>query len=79
MDVPVVLDYIRMKTSGRKITFIGHSMGGTVQYVYASMMPEHAMESLNALVSLAPVVYTRHMKAQVAHLLAPFTDFIKVN
>ncbi|XP_044754195.1 lipase 1-like isoform X2 [Coccinella septempunctata] len=76
MDIPASLDYIRKKTGGKKVTFIGHSMGGTIQYVYASMMPQHAKESINAIVSLAPVVYSKHMKTEVAKLLAPYTDHL---
>ncbi|XP_045475155.1 lipase 1-like isoform X2 [Harmonia axyridis] len=76
-DIPALLDYIRKKTGGkRKVNFMGHSMGGTIQFVYSSMLPDHAKENVEAIVSLAPVVYTKYLKSEVPRILSDYTGFI---
>ncbi|RZC40345.1 Abhydro lipase domain containing protein, partial [Asbolus verrucosus] len=67
-------EYWNFRT-GQKITYIGHSMGTTMSYVYASLKPEHANIHLKSIVSLAPVAYMDHI-TPLAKAIVPFRYLI---
>ena len=35
-DLPAIIGYVREKTNGREVRYIGHSMGGMILYAYLS-------------------------------------------
>lgn len=51
-DLPKNLEFIKNITNS-KIAFVGHSMGSTVGYIYAAMLPEHSKEHVNVHVLLS--------------------------
>ncbi|CAH1378785.1 unnamed protein product [Tenebrio molitor] len=63
-DVPTMLDYIA-KMTNQKIYYIGHSMGTTVSFIYASLFPEKAKRNLKSIVSLAPIAYMGNVTSVV--------------
>ncbi|KAK9890789.1 hypothetical protein WA026_012133 [Henosepilachna vigintioctopunctata] len=66
-DVPAAIDYIRKKTGQRyKITYIGHSMGTTISYIYSSIHAKHAKNNVNMLISIAPVAFLGHIKTWIS-------------
>ncbi|CAH1154350.1 unnamed protein product [Phaedon cochleariae] len=73
-DLPAMTTYIS-KITGRKgdITYIGHSMGTTMSYIYSILRKKHAEEHLNGIISFAPVAYTRNVKG-LYRFLSPFAD-----
>ncbi|RZC35006.1 Abhydro lipase domain containing protein [Asbolus verrucosus] len=71
-DIPAIIDFIKTETGKKnKIIYIGHSMGTSISYVYASLKPEDAVNNLKSIVSLAPIAYMDHI-APFAKVLAPF-------
>lgn len=78
-DLPAIIDFVA-KTTGQagRIVYIGHSMGTTMSYIYASLMPDHAKQNLRGIVSLAPIAYLRHVRS-AAKLIVPFADIIGVS
>ncbi|KAL3269093.1 hypothetical protein HHI36_008175 [Cryptolaemus montrouzieri] len=76
-DVPAAIDYIKDKTSQKsKISYVGHSMGSTISYIYSSIHPEHAKNNVDMLISIAPVVFLRYIKTWIA-LGSPLYNFLE--
>lgn len=62
-DLPAAFKLISMKTGSRKsIIYVGHSMGTTLSYLYASSDEEHRDGYLKGLISLAPVETLQNMR-----------------
>ncbi|EFA09531.2 Lipase 1-like Protein [Tribolium castaneum] len=54
-DIPAVVEFIAEKNgNGTKIIYVGHSMGTTIGFIYASLKKEHAEKFLKGVVALAP-------------------------
>ncbi|KAJ8967155.1 hypothetical protein NQ317_000961 [Molorchus minor] len=72
-DLPALVEFIA-NTTGQKgnIIYIGHSMGTTMSYVYASEKKDHASAHLKALISLAPVAYMEYVSPLLKTSFLPF-------
>ncbi|KAL3285127.1 hypothetical protein HHI36_019251 [Cryptolaemus montrouzieri] len=68
-DLPAKIDYILESTKKEKLHYVGHSQGGTVFYVMASMRPEYQQKVTLASL-LAPGGYEKHFTNS---FLLPFT------
>ena len=57
-DIPAFIDYIynytNCKAEGRKLTFIGYSLGGTATLYGMAKMPEYFRDHLNLFIGFAP-------------------------
>ncbi|XP_044270642.1 lipase member K-like [Tribolium madens] len=56
VDIPTQLEFV-FNDSGQKAVYVGHSMGTTVSFMFASKYPDLASQYLERIVALAPVVY----------------------
>jgi len=73
-DLPAVLNHVSNVTGkGGEIIYIGHSMGTTMFYIFSSIFPELAKNTVKMMVGLAPVAYCTHMKSPIRYF-APFVD-----
>nr|XP_018897743.1 PREDICTED: lipase 1-like [Bemisia tabaci] len=59
-DMPAVVDHILNVTSYKNLVYLGHSMGTTMFYVFASTRPEYN-EKIALSFSLAPIAFVSHM------------------
>ncbi|XP_049280497.1 lipase 3-like [Anopheles funestus] len=66
-DIPAMVDYIRSNTSSDTVHYIGHSQGGTVFLVMASMRPAYNKKFASVHL-LAPAAY-------IYHATSPAVDF----
>ncbi|RZC36181.1 lipase 3, partial [Asbolus verrucosus] len=74
-DLPASLYYVS-NTTGKlgEIIYVGHSMGTTMFFVFASTRPQDA-KNVKFMAALAPVAYMTHVKSPIRYL-SPFTyDF----
>lgn len=78
-DIPAELDFIA-KTTGKagSIIYIGHSMGTTQSYVYATLRADNARKNVIGFLSLSPVAFMANVQSS-AVLLVPFREQIKVS
>lgn len=77
-DLPAVVQFIVNKTNKPgEIIYIGHSMGTTMFFVFASELPNIA-KNIKVMVALAPVTYMTHLKSPIRYL-SPFAYNIEVN
>lgn len=77
-DIPASLEYISDITRKKgEILYIGHSMGTTMYFVFASMMPDFASEHIKAMVALAPVTYLWDIISPIK-FLAPWINQLDV-
>ncbi|RZC36685.1 Abhydro lipase domain containing protein, partial [Asbolus verrucosus] len=60
-DVSSEIEFIRKKTNGMKIIYIGHSLGSGVGLVYASLKSDQARAYLKSMILLAPPCYLGHI------------------
>lgn len=72
-----MIDYIIETTKNEKIFYIGHSQGATVFFVLLSEHPEYN-DKIKAMVALAPVTFSSHMKSPLYRLLAKHASEIHV-
>lgn len=77
-DLPAALAYVSKIRNDSKIVYIGHSMGTTMFYVFASEQPENADKLISAMFSLAPIAFVDHMKSPL-RLLTPFINRLEVS
>lgn len=74
-DIPVFIDMIRSKSkSGEKVIYLGHSMGTTISYIYASMRREHAQQNIKAIISVAPIAFMNIQNIRIA--VKPLTSIV---
>jgi lysosomal acid lipase/cholesteryl ester hydrolase len=77
-DIPSQLNLVANATGkAGEIIYIGHSMGTTLVFMYASEYPEETRELIQGLVALAPVVYLNGVP--LIELVKPLTSLIIVN
>lgn len=77
-DIPAFIDLIRSKSkSSEKVILLGHSMGTSISYIYASIRRDHADKHLKAIISVAPIAYMRNFRTSVKPI-ALFTYQIDV-
>lgn len=75
-DLPAMLNHVSNITGKEgDVIYIGHSMGTTMFYVYASLFPEIASSAVRLMVGLAPVAYTTHIKSPIRYLAPWANDF----
>lgn len=74
-DLPVVLSFVGKMTNQKgNIIYVGHSMGTTMFFVYASMY-SNAPNMVKMMVALAPVAFTAAVRSPIKYL-APWTNDI---
>lgn len=77
LDLPIVLSFIGDKTHQTgNITYIGHSMGTTMFFVYASTQP-NVTNMVKKMIGLAPVAFTAAVRSPIRYL-APWAHDIEV-
>jgi len=76
-DVPAAIDYILNVTSAKKLIYIGHSLGTTTFYAFASCRPEYSNKVL-VQISVAPVAALSHTTS-IARVLVPIAKEIEVS
>ncbi|GJQ83098.1 hypothetical protein Trydic_g20109 [Trypoxylus dichotomus] len=75
-DLPASLNYVANVTKqGGELIYIGHSMGTTMFFIFASMLPKEA-SIIKIMVAFAPVAYMTHLKSPVRYF-APFSKDIE--
>ncbi|KAJ8735322.1 hypothetical protein PYW07_006942 [Mythimna separata] len=74
-DLPAMIDYILEVTKKDKLHYIGHSQGGTVFLVMASMLPEYN-QKLESVHLLAGVGYQDYFPNAQLQQTAVMTDLI---
>ena len=77
-DLPAALNFVSKAKNNSKVIYIGHSMGTTMSYVFASERPELAEKLVSAIFSLAPIAYLNHAKTPAVYL-APYYKILAVN
>lgn len=70
-DLPACFSYIMKKTNQQSLHYIGHSMGTTMFFVFASTMSDMA-KHIKLMIALAPVANMTHIKSPIRYL-APFS------
>lgn len=79
-DIPVIVEYISKVTDQEgELSYIGHSMGTTISYIYASLKPLHAKKYLKKIVSLAPIGHDTHASSPVLKMLSSLKTQIWVS
>lgn len=74
-DIPAVVTYISDTTnSPGDILYVGHSMGTTMFFAFASLKPQIAAK-VKAMVALAPVAFMTHLTSPIKYL-APWVNDI---
>ena len=63
-DLPAVTSLIVKETGHPKLSYIGHSMGTTMFFVFCTMRPE-LQSRIREMHALAPVVFTSHCKSPI--------------
>lgn len=78
-DIPAELDFVA-ETTGKagSIIYIGHSMGTTQSYIYATLKAENAKKNVIGFLSLSPVAYMANIQSAAA-VLVPFREQIRVS
>nr|XP_023020414.1 lipase 3-like [Leptinotarsa decemlineata] len=72
-DLPAAMYYISNSTNKPgEIIYVGHSMGTTMFFVFASLK-QQAAKNVKIMVGLAPVAYVSRMKSPIRYL-APFSN-----
>ncbi|KAG5882107.1 hypothetical protein JTB14_016870 [Gonioctena quinquepunctata] len=75
-DLPAALHYVSNITNKPgEIIYVGHSMGTTMFFVFASLK-QQAAKNVKLMVALAPVAYMTHIRSPLRYL-APFSNDIE--
>ncbi|XP_059483958.1 uncharacterized protein LOC132201649 [Neocloeon triangulifer] len=76
-DLPAVTSFILQKSGQPQLSYVGHSMGTTMFWVFCSTRPElqHRVRQMHAL---APVAYMSQMQSPLRNL-APFERELQVS
>ncbi|KAM3958999.1 lipase 3-like [Aphomia sociella] len=74
-DIAEMIDYVLAYTGKEKLHYIGHSQGGTVFLVLASMRPEYN-EKFTSVHLMAAVGYQNHFPDRELQMMAALTDII---
>lgn len=70
-DLPSIVDYILSVTGQVKLSYVGHSMGTTMFFIFVSERPEYN-DKIKVMFALAPVVYLQG--PVISELVYPFQD-----
>ena len=76
-DIPAAIDYILNVTSAQKLIYIGHSLGTTTFYAFATNRPEYS-DKIVAQISMAPVAAIPHTTS-IFRVLVPIAKEIEVS
>ncbi|XP_049837451.1 lipase 3-like isoform X2 [Schistocerca gregaria] len=76
-DLPAVVDYVLQQTRRPGLVYVGHSMGGTMFYVLASLRPEYSRK-VRAAFLLAPAVFMSDLYSPPLRAAAPLAQSIAV-
>ncbi|XP_019879730.1 gastric triacylglycerol lipase [Aethina tumida] len=78
IDIPAIIDTIA-NVSGQpgKLIYVGHSMGTTISYIYASVNRTHCKNNVKAIISLAPIANLNKFEVPFMHFLALNSQIIK--
>ena len=76
-DLPAEIDYIINITGQSKITYVGHSMGGTQMITGLSMNPEYFSEKINLFVGLGAASRLKYTKSNYVQNVARFFVLFK--
>ncbi|XP_049823891.1 gastric triacylglycerol lipase-like [Aethina tumida] len=78
IDIPAIIDTIA-NVSGQpgKLIYVGHSMGTTISYIYASVNRTHCKNNVKAIISLAPIAKLNKFEVPFMHFLALISQIIK--
>ncbi|XP_049765611.1 lipase 1-like [Schistocerca cancellata] len=68
-DTAATIDYILSLSQTDQVSYVGHSMGGTLIFVLLSMRPEYNRK-VDVAVSFAPVCFMGHTTSHLLNLLA---------
>nr|CAH7724922.1 unnamed protein product [Callosobruchus chinensis] len=69
-DLVSIVEYVANVTSQKgNIIYVGHSMGSTISYIYASERSQHAKEHLKGIISLAPIAFLDHLEPLVKRVI----------
>lgn len=76
-DLSTSIEYIANVTNKQgEIIYIGHSMGTTMFFVYASVL-KSSSKYIKAMVALAPCAFLKNIESPI-RLIAPWIDEIEV-
>lgn len=76
-DLPTALYYVSNVTQKYgEIIYVGHSMGTTMFFIFASLLPQ-AAKNVKLMIALAPVAYMTHVHSPLRYF-APFSGDIEV-
>jgi pimeloyl-ACP methyl ester carboxylesterase len=66
-DIPAVTEFILQSTGHKQLTYIGHSMGTTMFWVFCTTRPElqHRVRQMHAL---APIAFMSRMQSPLRNL-----------
>ncbi|CAH0555571.1 unnamed protein product [Brassicogethes aeneus] len=77
-DVKAVVEMIVEKT-GQKLITMGHSLGTSALFVYASAYPEDASKNLKGIIAHAPAINLYHTKTIYLSILSNIPDLVRTN
>ncbi|KAL5278233.1 LIPA.2 family protein [Megaselia abdita] len=69
-DLPAMINYILRTTGSEKLSYIGHSQGGTTLLVLNSLDPEYGMKTIKSAHLLAPACFVGNARTDL-RTLAP--------
>lgn len=73
-DLPAIIDEILKRTNASKIACVGHSQGGTVLLIFASLKLEYH-HKISSISLLAPFTFTTHLGFPINDILRVFYLF----
>lgn len=77
-DLPASIKYVaNISEKSEDMVYIGHSMGTTMFFVYASVLDE-SRDYVKAMIALAPVAFMGEIKSPVKYI-APYINQIEVS
>jgi lysosomal acid lipase/cholesteryl ester hydrolase len=76
-DVPAMTDLILKETGHPQLSYVGHSMGTTMFWVFCATHPK-LQSRIRQMHALAPVAFMSHMKSPLKNL-SPFERELQVN
>lgn len=77
-DLPKQMEFIKNVT-GSKVAFAGHSMGGTIGFVYPSMRPNHAKKHVNVFALLSAGGHFKKIKVPLMQPLSWLINHLYVS
>jgi pimeloyl-ACP methyl ester carboxylesterase len=75
-DVPAMTSFILKETGHPQLSYVGHSMGTTMFFVFCSTRPE-LQSRIRQMHALAPVAFMSRLKSPIRKV-APFARLLQV-